>query len=129
MKQYKKNAKKGFTLLEGIIAVTLLSLISIGFFTIINAVSGTSLRADVYNDMTSDYVERYNSGQSTDDHDGENTYTTKDGGEAGYVVGTGKSGNDVTLNFKVKEITTGDGFTTEEVRGTKYSAGIFRYYY
>lgn len=124
----KLKAKKGFTLLEVVISVALLAMVSMAFYTIIMAITGTQRRADVYDSMTQEYVERYNMKNDLDDHPGENKYTTTDYMDITQAIGQDKSGNDVEITLYAKAITTGDSKTTEEVRGSKYNAGRFFYY-
>ncbi|MBQ7265484.1 MAG: prepilin-type N-terminal cleavage/methylation domain-containing protein [Firmicutes bacterium] len=146
----KKN-NKGFTLVEVIVSIALLTLVCLGFFTVIAASTGSVARSEIYENMTEDYVELYNRKYS-ETHDGEAKYSKADWGTVDVVVGDGKnyitgaSVPDVTITLKQKNMTVGDAQTLKKntpsdpdelptpmdtqpalVRGTRYAAGGLKF--
>ncbi|GEM_PF-3590284 len=141
-----KNNKQGFTLIEIVISIALLSVICIGFMAVITATTGTTQRSSVYDEMSEEYVERYNKGSVEVEPAGTNNYTfVQHDPPAGaddttwddvvtFEIRTMDAAGNLGASLGSKEYlygehsyTTADGLTVRKVRDNNYNAGTLHY--
>lgn len=100
-----KNKKSGFTLLEVIVSIVLISILSLGFLQIVTANSGVSARSEEYNQGTYDFAAAIDMGV-TSYNTGKNEITVEKSGSVNLQLG--KVNNAQTMSIDINEVKYSD---------------------